>query len=97
MIFALILSLVFAQTTAPKASIDEKSQQIIDRAVEVLGGQKYLNVQTVIGKGFYSSFKDGVSQDPARFLDHIAYPDRERTEFSGGGIRTIQTNVDDTG
>jgi len=97
MIFALILSLVFAQTPAPKVSVDEKSQKIIDRAVEVLGGQKYLNVETVIGKGFYSSFKDGISQDPARFLDYIAYPDRERTEFAGAGIRTIQTNVGDTG
>jgi hypothetical protein len=95
LIVCLATGLAFSQTATP--SVDEKSQQIIDRAVEVLGGQKYLNVQTVIGKGFYSSFKDGISQDPARFLDYIAYPDRERTEFSGGGIRTIQTNVGDTG
>ncbi len=38
-----------------------------------------------------------MSQIPARFLDYIAYPDRERTEFIGAGIRTIQTNVGDTG
>jgi hypothetical protein len=99
MILVLILSLFLAQTPAPaqSATIDEKSQQIIDRAVEALGGQKYLGVQTVIGKGFYSSYKDGVSQLPARFLDYIAYPDSERTEFTGAGIRTIQTNVGDTG
>ena len=97
MIFLLILSLVFAQTPAPAASVDEKSQQIIDHAIEVLGGEKYLNVQTVIGKGFYTTFRDGISQLPARFLDYIAYPDRERTEFTGAGIRTIQTNVGDTG
>lgn len=99
MIFVLILSLFFAQTPAPapSPSVDEKSQQIIDRAVEALGGQKYLNVQTVIGKGFYTTFKDGMSQIPARFLDYIAYPDSERTEFTGAGIRTIQTNVGDTG
>ena len=54
-------------------------------------------MQTVIGKGFYTTFKDGMSQIPARFLDYIAYPDRERTEFTGAGIRTIQTNVGDTG
>jgi hypothetical protein len=97
MILVLILFLVFAQTPAPAASIDDKSQQIIDRAVEVLGGEKYLNVQTVTGKGFYTSFRDGMSQIPARFLDYIAYPDRERTEFTGAGIRTIQTNSGDTG
>jgi hypothetical protein len=95
LIVCLATSLAFPQTASP--SVDEKSQHIIDRAVEVLGGQKYLNVQTVLGKGFYTSFKDGISQLPARFLDYIAYPDRERTEFSGGGIRTIQTNVGNTG
>ena len=99
MIFVIILSLVFAQTPAPaqSASVDEKSQQIIDHAIEALGGQKYLNIQTVIGKGFYSTYRDGISQLPARFLDYIEYPNRERTEFSGGGIRTIQTNDGDTG
>ena len=94
MILVLILSLLLAQTPA---SIDDKSQQIIDHAIQALGGQNYLNVQTVIGKGFYTIFKDGLSQIPARFTDYIAYPDRERTEFVGAGIRTIQTNAGDTG
>lgn len=86
-----------APTTTPAATIDEKSQQIINRAIEVLGGTNYLNVKTVIGRGFYTTFHEGISQVPARFLDYIAYPDRERTEFSGAGIKTIQTNVGDTG
>src|SRR5215510_12973264 len=97
MILLLIISLLFAQNPAPQTSVDEKSQQIIDRAIESLGGQKYLGVQTVIGKGFFTAFKDGMSQLPARFLDYIEYPDRERTEFVGGGIRTIQTNTGNTG
>src|SRR4051794_29517086 len=97
MILLVILSLIFAQSPAPSASVDEKSQQIIDRAVEVLGGAKYLSVQNVVGKGFYTTFNDGMSQIPARFLDYISYPDRERTEFVGAGIRTIQTNTGDTG
>jgi hypothetical protein len=97
MVFLLILSLLFVQTPAPAVSVDEKSQQIIDRAITTLGGPKYLGVQSVIGKGFFTSFKDGMSQLPARFLDYIDYPDRERTEFVGGGIRTIQTNTGDTG
>ena len=99
MILVLILSIFFAQTPAqaPSVSVDEKSQQIIDRAIEALGGQKYLNVQTVIGKGFYTVYRDGVTQIPSRFLDYIVYPDSERTEFTSDGIRTIQTNVGDTG
>jgi len=94
MILVIILSLLLAQTPA---SIDDKSQQIIDHAIEALGGANYLNVQTVTAKGFYTTFRDGMSQLPARFLDYIAYPDRERTEFTGAGIRTIQTNVGETG
>src|SRR6476659_1778843 len=97
MILLLVLSLLFTQAPAPQTSVDEKSQQIIDHAVEALGGQKYLGVQTVVGKGFYTSFKDGISQIPARFVDYIAFPDRERTEFTGAGIRTIQTNSGETG
>jgi hypothetical protein len=94
---------IIAQTTpAPASSLqngtaDEKSQRILDRAVEVLGGANYLNVKSVTGKGFFTTFHDGTSQIPARFLDYIVYPDRERTEFTGAGIRTIQTNVGDTG
>src|SRR6476659_7856551 len=97
MILFLILSLFLTQTPAPAPSVDEKSQQIIDHAIEVLGGQRYLGVQTIIGKGFYTTFKDGMSQLPARFLDYISYPDSERTEFTGAGIKTIQTNSGDTG
>jgi hypothetical protein len=91
---------VRAQATSGEVttvSVDEKSQQIIDKAIQVLGGPTYLNVNTVIGKGFYTTFSQGTSQIPARFLDYISYPDRERTEFTGAGIRTIQTNVGNTG
>ena len=97
MILVLLICLFFAQNPAPTATVDEKSQQIIDRAIEVLGGQKYLGVKTVIGKGFYTSYHDGMSQIPARFVDYLEYPVRERTEFTGAGIRTIQTNNGETG
>ncbi len=90
-----------SQTVTPKpdstAAANEKSEQIIKRAIEVLGGTSYLNVRTVVGRGFFTSYHEGISQLPARFLDYISYPDRERTEFTGGGIRTVQTNVGNTG
>ena len=88
-----------AQTTSapPASSVDEKSKAIIDRAVEVLGGANYLNVKSVIGRGFYTIIHEGESQLPQRFLDYIVYPDRERTEFTSLGIKTIQTNSGDTG
>ena len=97
------LSTVVSQTpTNPPAAVqngsaDEKSQQIIHRATEALGGSSYLNVKTVVGKGFFTTFREGTTGIPARFLDYIAYPDRERTEFISEGIKTIQTNAGDAG
>jgi hypothetical protein len=87
----------FAQTPSPSPSIDEKSQKIIDTAIAALGGQAYLNVQSVLGKGFFSDFKDGVAQVPSKFVDYLIYPDRERTDFTLSGIKTIQTNDRQTG
>ena len=81
----------------PTAENVAKAEAILTHAIEALGGADYLNVKTVVGRGFFTTFADGMSQLPARFLDYIAYPDRERTEFTGGGIKAIQTNSGDTG
>ena len=89
-----------AQTPAPTpvpTSSDLKAEAIVTRALEVVGGNSYLNVQTVVGRGFFTAFKDGASQIPTRFLDYIAYPDKERTEFTGDGVRVIQTNTGESG
>ena len=87
------------QAPAPTPSPDNaaKIDAILNRAVEVLGGSAYLNIKTVVGRGFFTSFHDAVPQNPARFVDYISYPDRERTEFTSEGIRVIQTNTGDTG
>src|SRR4249920_1988337 len=101
-VFLLLLFCVTAvsqQDPAPKPSPDgtAKAEAILNRAIEVLGGSAYVNVKTVVGRGFYTAFHDGMSQIPARFVDYIAYPDKERTEFIGDGIRVIQTNSGETG
>ena len=96
----LFVCLAFSVSVAKAQSepaADEKSRQIMDRAIEVLGGANYLNVKTVIGKGFYTGFRDGETALPQRFLDYIVYPDRERTEFTSLGIKIIQTNSGDSG
>src|SRR6266852_4494950 len=81
-----------AQTEKPVAATDEKAEKIVQRAIQAVGGDSYLNVRTVTGRGFFTDYKDGVSQIPVKFIDYIAYPDRERTEFTGGGARIVQTN-----
>jgi hypothetical protein len=83
--------------TKPSPENTAKAEAIVSRGIEVLGGSAYVSVQTVIGRGFFTPFQDGISQVPTRFLDYIAYPDKERTEFTGDGIRTIQSNSGETG
>lgn len=86
-----------AQTEKPSPNPDEKAEKILQQAIQAMGGDRYLNVKTVIGRGFFTDYKDGVSGIPQRFVDYIVYPDKERTEFSGGGARLIQTNNQDKG
>lgn len=88
---------VKADEVKPTAENVAKAEQIVAKATEVVGGSNYLNVKTVLGRGFYTAFLDGMSQLPARFVDYIIFPDRERTEFISSGIRTIQTNSGDSG
>jgi len=101
LLLLLILSCLSANAQDPvkdpaPAASDQKAEQIVNRAIEVLGGTSYLNVRTVIGRGFYTPFHEGASQIPVRFVDYIVYPDKERTEF-GSGVRTIQVNFGDQG
>ncbi len=81
----------------PTPNSTEKSEEIIKRAIEVLGGSAYLNVQSVVGRGFFTAYLEGQSQLPTRFLDYIVYPDKERTEFTSAGVRVVQTNAGATG
>src|SRR2546425_6133257 len=91
------LGQVSAQTESTKTTPDDKAQQILQRAIQAVGGERYLNVKTLIGHGFFTEYKDGISGIPLKFVDYIVYPDKERTEFIGGGQRLIQTNDRDHG
>lgn len=99
---ALVLTLslaVFSQVSEanPKHQADDKAEAILKRAIDAVGGSIYLNVRTVIGRGFFTPFQEGASQIPVKFLDYIVYPETERTEFTSNGVRTIQVNVGDHG
>jgi len=59
--------------------------------------QEAREATTQIGRGKYSVIRDGAVVSFQSFIDVIVFPDKERTEFTGDGIRTIQTNVGDTG
>ncbi len=72
---------------------DEKAEAVIKRAVEKLGGEKYLTAKSQIGRGKFSLLRDGQIISFQTFVDVIAFPDKERTDFKSGGSKTVQTNV----
>ena len=87
------------QTTQPKPAPkeDEKAAEVVRHAVEALGGGAYLGVKTLVSRGHFTPFKDGVATLPTAFTDYLILPDRDRTEFRGAGVKTIQTYTGDTG
>ena len=82
----------FAQTS----KADERAEAVIKKAVEKLGGEKYLQVKSIVGRGKFSLLRDNAIISFQSFLDVIVYPDRERTEFKQGGVKTVQTNTGET-
>lgn len=92
-VFLILSVCVSAQT----AKSDEKAEAIIKRAVENLGGEKYLQVKSQIGRGKFHTLRDGALLSYQTFVDVIVYPDKERTEFKLGSVKNVQTNAGDTG
>lgn len=89
-----------ASPVTPKAAapkVDEKAVAVIERAVESLGARAYLDVKTIVSRGYFTPFRDGAQGLPVSFQDYMVFPDRERTEFKGDGSKGIETHVGDGG
>ena len=86
-----------AQPDIPKPPQTEKAEAVIAKAVQVLGGDRYLQVRSQIGRGKFSVIKEGATVSFQTFVDVIVFPDKERTEFKERGTLTVQTNSGGTG
>lgn len=91
-IFLFSVSAVFAQTDKT-----EKAEAIVKKAIEKLGGEKYMNISSQVGRGRFSLLRDGAVISFQSFIDVIVFPDKERTEFRGGGSRVVQVNYANAG
>jgi hypothetical protein len=95
-LFVFVLaSVLFAQPRI--AEKDERADAVVQKAVQLLGGDKYMNVRSQIGRGNFSLLKTGVNVSVQTFVDVIVFPDKERTEFKASGVKTVQTNTGSTG
>src|SRR5262245_42378813 len=92
-LFAAYLVMLPAFATVYAQQDDEndpaKAAALIKEAVKARGGDAYLRVTTMVSRGQYTSYDKGVSGNPVSFVDYIAYPGRERTEFGTGNDKFV--------
>ena len=80
----------FGQEQAENDSM--KAATLVRDVIDKRGGDAYLKVRTVVSRGTYTPYEKGASTSPIGFVDYIAYPGRERTEFGKGDSKFIQAN-----
>jgi len=95
-IFGLLLTFSFSVANAQTAT-DDKANGVVAKAVQFLGGDRYLQIRTQVGRGKYSVIRDNMVASFQSFTDVIVFPDKERTEFKSGGSKSIQANIGKTG
>ena len=83
--------------SADKAQADERAEGVLRRALEVVGGRAFLDVRSVVSEGYFTPYKDGIATLPIKFFDYLVFPDRERTEFRGAGVRSVETHTGEGG
>ena len=74
---------VTSDTSQTRTIPNNEAEAIIDKAVQKLGGDRYLKVTSQVSRGKFSVIRDGVIVSFQSFIDVIVYPDKERTEFKG--------------
>ena len=93
---AILLSSIAAPVLTLAQANDDKALAVVANAVKQLGGDRYLNVTSQVGRGSFSQLrKEGVASYQS-FTDAIVFPDKERTDFKGSS-RSTQVNTGDTG
>lgn len=84
-----------ARPNAP--NVDAKAAAIVARALEAMGGSAYLDVRSVVSHGYFTQFHDGLPGTPITFRDYTVFPDRERTEYKGSTVKSVEVYTGDTG
>jgi hypothetical protein len=96
-VLSICLLAMSAALSAQAQKIDEKSQAIMTKAVQSMGGDKYLHTVSQVGKGRYTLLTEKGVLSSQTFVDVVVLPAKERTDFKGGGGHTVQTNSGTTG
>jgi hypothetical protein len=82
-------AMLLGQSTVSWAQQDPR--EVLDRAIETLGGPAYLDVIDMSTGGRIYQFQRGELIGAEIFADYVRYPDMERTEFGEDGD-TVRIN-----
>ena len=74
----------------------ENAREILDRAIQTLGGSAYLNLIDVKSHGRVYQFQRGELSGASVFTDYLKFPDKERTEIGDDG-KIVRINNRDQG
>ncbi len=71
------------QTSGPQLPrrVDPKAQQLLNRAIQALGGQAFLNFKTLTTKGRVYAIRDESTAGLAPFQSYVQYPDKRRFSY----------------
>ncbi|HMD87252.1 MAG TPA: hypothetical protein VKO18_21400 [Terriglobia bacterium] len=92
--FALVISVITGTLPAqqPASSglsqhIDPQARRMLDRAIQAMGGQAFLNATSLTTKGRAFFFQDGATAGMEPFESNVLYPDKRR--FSYGKTKPV--------
>jgi len=88
-IFAIPGTLPAQKPAAPQlpGHIDPQARQILDRAIQALGGRAFLNARSLTTKGRVFFFQDGQTAGMEPYESWVLYPDKRR--FSYGKTKPV--------
>jgi hypothetical protein len=77
------------QPAAPQLSghIDPQARQMLDRAIQAMGGRAFLNAKSLTSKGRVFFFQNGATAGMEPYQSYVLYPDKRR--FSYGKTKPV--------
>lgn len=92
-----VILFAFSFCVASAQNSNEKAEAILQKALNKIGGERYLQIKTIISEGNFTTLRDGAVLQFQTFLDVIVLPDKERTDFKSSGEKIVQVNIGSTG
>jgi hypothetical protein len=68
-------------------NVDPQARQMLDRAIQAMGGQAFLNARSLTTKGRIFLFQDGATAGVEPYQSWVLYPDKRR--FSYGKTKPV--------